>query len=125
MCLSRKPTKTKRRKVRDVAERIGAIPIHQKPLARIRLADQPTLHDFFELPGGDESPTSEHIEATGDPLIPKAAGLIRIALQNPNGIRLKDNVDVLPEVAAIEQLHIDAAAFPESKLYPPVDAPGT
>lgn len=96
--------------------RIGDIPIHQEPLARIRLADQPTLHDFFELPGGDESLTSEHIEATGDPLTPKAVGLIRIALQNPNGIRLKDNVDVLPEVTAIEQLHIDAAAFPESKL---------
>jgi hypothetical protein len=80
------------------------------------MAAQPTLHDFFELPGEDNKTTAELLEATGDVLSPKSPGSLRFALQNPNGIRLKDNVDVLPEVAAIEQLQIDAASFPESKL---------
>jgi hypothetical protein len=49
-------------------------------------------------------------------LIDKEDSILRCALQNPNGIRLRDSADVLPEVAAIERLQIDIAAFPESKL---------
>lgn len=41
---------------------------------------------------------------------------MRLALQNPNGIRLRDNVDVLPEVAAMERFQIDIAAFLECQL---------
>jgi hypothetical protein len=49
-------------------------------------------------------------------LISKEDGCIRIALQNPNGIRLQGSGDILPEVEAISRLEIDIGAWPESKL---------
>ena len=49
-------------------------------------------------------------------MIEKSEDNIRIILQNPNGIRLRDKVDVLPEVHLIDALQADIAAFPESKL---------
>jgi hypothetical protein len=115
MYLAKKTSKSKKKKVQYVSSRIDS-QLQPESRPTTRLAAQPTLHDFFVLPGAADNTTAELLEATGDPLLPKSPGHIRVALQNPNGIRLKDNVDVLPEVAAMEQLQIDAASFPESKL---------
>jgi exonuclease III len=46
----------------------------------------------------------------------KKEGILRIALQNPNGIRLSDMIEVLPEVVAMDELDIDIMALPETKL---------
>jgi hypothetical protein len=46
----------------------------------------------------------------------RSEGCIRIALQNPNGIRLTHALDVLPEVMAMDELDIDILTMPESKL---------
>jgi hypothetical protein len=116
MCLARKPSKNKKTKVRAVAERITA-PQIQGPRSTRRIVDQPTLHDYFILPGGSqEREELETIEASGDEMIQIEDGTLRIALQNPNGIRLRDNVQVLLEVAAITQMGMDIAVFPETKL---------
>lgn len=119
MCLARKTSRTKKAKVRDVATRIAPV---QAPVPRAarRMVDQPTLYDYFILPGGDDPRQTmvqrETIEASGDEMIQIEEDTLRVALQNPNGIRLRDNVQVLPEVAAITQLGIDIAVFPETKL---------
>jgi hypothetical protein len=119
MCLARKPSKNKKAKVRAVAERITATQ-PQGPTRVRRIIDQPTLYDYFELPGGSGAEPlpceQETIEASGDEMIQIEDGQLRLALQNPNGIRLRENVQVLPEVAAISQLRIDIAVFPETKL---------
>jgi CobQ-like glutamine amidotransferase family enzyme len=53
MCLARKTSRTKKAKVRDVAARIALV---QAPVPRAtrRMVDQPTLYDFFILPGGND-----------------------------------------------------------------------
>lgn len=55
------------------------------------------------------------IEATGDKLEDKEEGIIRLALQNPNGIKLHRH-SILDETIAIQRLQIDIAAFPECNL---------
>jgi hypothetical protein len=114
MCLARKPSKQKKSKVRGISEQITATQTQGTRNIR-RIVDQPTLHDYFELPGGDRV-EQEVIEASGDAMIQIEDGHIRVALQNPNGIRLRENVQVLPEVAAISQMGLDIAVFPETKL---------
>jgi hypothetical protein len=114
MCLAWKPSKKKKLKVRAISEQITATQTQGTRITR-RIIDQPTLHDFFELPGGDRV-EQETIEASGDAMLQIEDGHIRIALQNPNGIRLRENVQVLPEVAAISQMGLDIAVFPETKL---------
>lgn len=86
MCLARKPSKTKKAKVRAIAERITATQ-SQGPTRVRRIIDQPTLYDYFELPrgGGADAPCErETIEASGDVMIQLEDGQLRIALQNPN-----------------------------------------
>jgi hypothetical protein len=76
-----------------------------------------TIYEGFGLTTPEPGdPGLTNIVASGDELVEKEEGILRFALQNPNGIRLRDNVDVMPEVAAMERLQIDIAAFPESKL---------
>jgi hypothetical protein len=119
MCLAKKPSRTKKKKVIVARTRINQIQESKlkSTLPPLRRLDQKTIYEGFGLltpEPGDPGTTS--IVASGDELVEKEEGILRLALQNPNGIRLRDNVDVMPEVAAMERLQIDIAAFPESKL---------
>jgi hypothetical protein len=68
----------------------------------IQRLDQKTIFESFGLSIPElGEPGITSIVASGDELIDKEEGILRLALQNPNGIRLRDNVDVMPEVAAI------------------------
>lgn len=96
MCRPPKPSKSKTNKVRAVARaltsiRQGKTKSDTKP-TRWR---QTTLIETTEE--SDESILLP-IEASGDSLIDKEDGCFRIALQNPNGIRLKGSADMLPIV---------------------------
>eukprot|EP00956_Cyclotella_meneghiniana_P027817 scaffold63381_cov45-Cyclotella_meneghiniana.AAC.2 len=64
----------------------------------------------------DHDGSTQDIQATGDELIAKEDGIIRMALQNPNGIRIRSDERTLQEVAAIQQLQLDVVAFPECNL---------
>jgi hypothetical protein len=117
MYLTNRPSRKKKAKVRNASERIQKLQEPKLSLQPIRRYEQKTIYEGFGIPipeSGD--PGIAKIIPSGDELIEKEDGILRWALQNPNGIRLKDNVDVLPEVSAIERLQIDVAAFPESKL---------
>ena len=59
---------------------------------------------------------NQELEATGDELVDKEDGIVRFALQNPNGIRMRSDGGILQEVMAIQQLQLDVTAFPESNL---------
>ena len=114
MCRPPKPSKSKTNKVRAVARaltsiRQGKTKSDTKP-TRWR---QTTLIETTEE--SDESILLP-IEASGDSLIDKEDGCFRIALQNPNGIRLKGSADMLPIVEAIHRLDLDITAIPETKL---------
>jgi hypothetical protein len=114
MCLAKLPSKTKQKKIKLANKKITELQDPPPKKSAPRQYDQSTLYESFGLEATSkiESKTTI-IVPLGDELIDKEDGIIRCALQNPNGIRLRDNVDVLPEV---EQLQIDIAAFPESKL---------
>jgi hypothetical protein len=120
MCLAKKPSRTKKKKVNIASARINQQVQESKtksspPIPR-RL-NQTTIYEGFGLTTPEPGdPGLTNIVASGDELVEKEEGILRFALQNPNGIRLRDNVDVMPEVAAMERLQIDIAAFPESKL---------
>ena len=117
MCLAKAPSKSKRKKIKLANKKITELQEPQPKKSAPRRYDQSTLYEIFglEVPNGD-SQINKSIVPSGDELIDKEDRVLRCALQNPNGIRLRDNVDVLPEVAAMERLQIDMAAFPESKL---------
>lgn len=117
MCLAKKPSGKKKKKVKLASERITKLQESKSSPPTLRKLDQKTIFKGFGLlkpePG---DPGTTNIVASGDELVDKEDGILRLALQNPNGIRLRDNVDVLPEVAAMERLQIDIAVFLESKL---------
>lgn len=120
MCLAETPSRTKKKKIKIASERINHQIQESKSKSSLlthRRLDQQTIYEGFGLrvpEPGELGITS--IVASGDELVDKEEGVLRIALQNPNGIRLSENVDVMPEVAAMERLQINIAAFPESKL---------
>jgi hypothetical protein len=118
MCLAKPPSKNKRKKIKLANKKITELQEPPPKKSAPRRYDQSTLYESFglEAPSRTESSDTTIIVPSGDELIDKEDGILRCALQNPNGIRLRDNADVLPEVAAIERLQIDIAAFPESKL---------
>ena len=41
---------------------------------------------------------------------------MRLAVQNPNGIKLIPGMRIMPEVVAMASLQIDVAGFPEANL---------
>jgi hypothetical protein len=117
MCLAKAPSKNKRKKIKLPNKKITELQEPQPKKSAPRRYDQSTLYKSFGLEAPiQESHITTSIVPSGDELIDKEDGVLRCALQNPNGIRLRDNVDVLSEVAAMERLQIDMAAFPESKL---------
>ena len=117
MCLAKPPSKSKRKKIKLANKKITELQDPPPKKSAPRRYDQSTLYESFGLEAPSKiEPKATIIVPSGDELIDKEDGIIRCALQNPNGIRLKDNADILPEVAAIERLQIDIAAFPESKL---------
>jgi hypothetical protein len=117
MCLAKKLSKRARAKIKIATKKITEQQEIQSKKSAPRRYDQATLYEIF---GMQVSSTPELVTAsivpTGDELIDKEDGILRCSLQNPKGIRLSNNVDVLPEVSAIESLQIDVAVFPESKL---------
>jgi hypothetical protein len=115
--VAKKPSRNKRNKVRIASARVKELKESNQSPPPQRRYNQQTIYEGFGIPVPEPGdPGIARIVPSGDELIVKEDGIIRLALQNPNGIRLKDNVDVLPKVSAIERLQIDIAAFPESKL---------
>ena len=78
--------------------------------------NQLTLTEFFGADPNQEEVWESDINASGDELLDKEDGIMRIALQNPNGIKLGRPLEIMPEVAAISALQIDLAGFPEANL---------
>jgi hypothetical protein len=114
-----KPSKSKKAKVRAVEEHLSKKreTRKNKQTQKRNKKQQVKLTDcYFTVEEGLEE-LLPSIEASGDPMVrEKSEGILRIALQNPNGIRLSDNVEVLPEVVAVDELDIDIMALPETKL---------
>jgi hypothetical protein len=110
MCLAKKLSKTAKAKIKLAAKKITELQEEKPKKPAPRRYDQATIYESFglQVPKEQEIGTAT-IVPTGDELIDKEDGILRCSLQNPNGIRLGNNVDVLPEVAAIESLQIDVA----------------
>ena len=107
MRLTNRPSRRKTAKVRNASERIQKLQEPKLSLQPIRRYDQKTIYEGFGIPIPELGDSGiAKIIPSGDELVEKEDGILRWALQNPNGIRLKDNVDVLPEVSAIERLQI-------------------
>jgi hypothetical protein len=117
MCLAKKLSKKARTKIKLASKKITEQQEKEPKKSAPRRYDQTTLYESFGLQASNELETeTAAIVPTGDELIDKEEGILRCSLQNPNGIRLGNNADVLPEVQAIESLQIDMAVFPESKI---------
>ena len=80
-------------------------------------AYQPTIAECFGYDINADDPSSGAIEATGDKLINKADRVVRFALQNINGLSLREGLQVMPEVATIGALNIDFGAFTETNIH--------
>ena len=102
-----------------MSERLAALE-EKKPSIKHRYFRlvQTDLNHFIKKASAEQDIINETIEAAGDELIEKLTNTIRIILQNPNGIRLTNKIDILPEVCLIDQLQAVVAAFPEIKLSP-------
>ena len=78
---------------------------------------QTTLHDWT----GNDTPLattpSPTIEASGDILRDKPDNIVRFAFQNINGISLREDLHMMPEVATIGALQIDIAGFSETNIH--------
>jgi exonuclease III len=108
-----KPSKSKKHKVRAVARTLSSLRQGKaKSDTKSTRWRQTTL---IETTDDCDHSILLPIEASGDSLIDKEDGCIRIALQNPNGIRLT-SANMLPIVEAIHRLDIDMIAIPETKL---------
>lgn len=113
----KKVSSNNKRKVRQVSERFSSPTEKQEDrVHRNCQFVQASLDDFIIHPPDYEEERSQPIQPGGDELVEKSDNNIRIILQNPNGIRLRDSIEVLPEVHLINKLQADIAAFPESKL---------
>jgi hypothetical protein len=84
--------------------------------SHVKRKAQPALEDCFGINIEANTTLDSDIVASGDPLTDKPCGTMRIAVQNPNGIRLIPGMRVMPEVAAIASLQIDVVGFPEANL---------
>ena len=114
MCRPPKPSKSKKNKIQAVARTLSSLRQDKtKSDTKLTRWRQTTL---IEATDECEDSILLPIEASGDSLIDKEDGCIRLALQNPNGIRLKGSADMLPIVEAIHRLDIDMIAIPETKL---------
>jgi hypothetical protein len=111
-----KSTKTKKNKVRLVAQGLQQREPPPKGKKRAKNASQLTMEDCFGLHIESDTILDSDIIASGDALIDKPVGTMRIAVQNPKGIKLVSGMKVMPEVAAIASLQLDVAGFPESNL---------
>jgi hypothetical protein len=114
-----KPGKSKKSKVRAVEEDLAVRREKQKnkQIQKKKGKQQVKLTDCYFTAGGGLEELLPSIEASGDLMMrDKDEGILRLALQNLNGIRLSDMVDVLPEVVAMDELEIDIMALPETKL---------
>jgi hypothetical protein len=111
-----KSTKSKKNKVRLVTQGLQQRTSPPKGKKRTARASQLTLEDCFGLHIESETILDSDIVASGDELIDKPAGTMRIAVQNPNGIKIVPGMKVMPEVAAIASLQLDVAGFPEANL---------
>ena len=78
---------------------------------------QSNLLDWFGLDASTVTKCNEAIEASGDPLLPKARGHIRYAFQNIHGISLSRSQQVMPEIATIGSLQLDVIAFSETNIH--------
>ena len=111
-----KSTKLKKNKVQRVTQRLRQnAPLPKKKIHAARTA-QPTLGDCFGIKLEANTILDSDIVASGDPLNDKLNGTMRLAVQNPNGIKLVPGMKIMPEVAAIASLQIDVAGFPEANL---------
>ena len=86
-----------------------------KKQKRVRL--QASLLEWFGISPTTITGCNEALEASGDPLVPKPTGHVRYAFQNIHGISLRENLQVMPEIATIGSLQIDVAAFSETNLH--------
>ena len=60
---------------------------------------------------------SEAIGASGDELVNKSKDCIRFAFQNVHGIRMANDMHLMPETATIGALQIDVAALTETNIH--------
>ena len=82
-----------------------------------KIFHQLSLHECVGTTHSTPSTPAPSIEASGDMLRDKEDGIVRFAFQNVNGISLRDNLHLMPEVATIGALQLDIVAFSETNLH--------
>lgn len=104
-----KSTKSKKNKVQLVNHGLQQQEPPPKGKKRVNRMSQPTLEDCFGIRIENDTILDSDIIASGDALIDKPDGTMRIAVQNPNGIKIVPGMKIMPEVTTIASLQIDVA----------------